>query len=133
MLADTESVRRSMSLASYATVAITAVRMAQGRDDLHGITHVQWEGASGQSEESSVEDLIRWLDRSGGRAYIQGPDGVRGSRLHVASHGPHRYICGDSDVEATAPLLSLPRLRQVTTVHRTPVHRRRGRQTESRR
>jgi len=119
------------SLASYPTVLITAIGLAEGREDLRGIADVQWEGSYAGSEESSVEDLIHWLDTGEGRAYVQRPDGARGRRIHVVAGESQRYIRSDPYDETRDALLSLPRLRHVTPAHRMPTHRRGSRQTGS--
>jgi len=111
-----------MSLASFAALMITAVRMAEGRDDLRGITHVRWETDYAVSEESSVEDLIHWLNSGTGRAYIRLPDGTRGARIEVAGHGSHLYLTSNPDDESLDALLTLRRLNPART-HR-PAHRR---------
>jgi len=115
-----------MSLASYTTLSITAVGMAEGWDGLRGIATVRWECPSGDSEESSVDDLIRWLRTGGGRAYVKAPDGTRGPKVFVVGTDANRYICSNPDDETADALLQLPRFWQVVPSHRAPNHRRRG-------
>jgi len=111
-----------MSLASFAALMITAVRMSEGRNDLRGITHVRWETDYAVSEESSVEDLIHWLNSGSGRAYIQLPDGTRGPHIEIAGHGRNLYITSAPDDESLDALLTLRRLNP-SRPHR-PAHRR---------
>jgi hypothetical protein len=66
-----------MSLASQPMLRITAVHLAGRRRDLTGITALRWEGNAGP-EECSVGDLIGWISRHPGHAYVQWPTGVRG-------------------------------------------------------
>lgn len=115
-----------MSLASYTTLSITAIGMAEGWDGLRGIASVRWECPSGDSEESSADDLIRWLRTGGGRAYVQAADGTRGPKVFVAGVDSNRYLCSNPDDETADALLELPRFWQVVHSHRGPTHRRRG-------
>lgn len=120
------------SLASYTRLLITAIGLVEGREDLRGIADVRWEAGFAGSEESSVEDLILWLDGGEGRAYVQRSDGSRGPQIQLVDSGSQRYIRSDSNDETLDALLSLPRLQHVTPAHRTPTHRR-GRRSGSRR
>jgi hypothetical protein len=120
-----------VSLASYRTVVITAINLADGRENLRGIAHLRWEGDDGAAEESSVEDFIRWLDRVEGRAYVRLPNGARGPQVDVVGAGSQRHLRSDPYDETTDALLTLPRLRPVAPAQRTPAHRRGGRQAGS--
>ena len=124
-----EVVSRAMSLASFAVLMIIAIRMSDDRDDLRGITHVQWTTGYAGSEESSVQDLIHWLTTRAGRAYVRLPDGTRGPRVQVAGTGRQLYLRSHPDDESWDPLLSLPRLTSPGSAHRRPSHRRNGRRT----
>ncbi|GAA1552307.1 hypothetical protein GCM10009789_02410 [Kribbella sancticallisti] len=117
-----------MSLASYTALSVTAVAMSQGREDLRGIARVEWASPHGGLEESSIEDLLQWLDRTAGVAYVQEPDGSRGPRIHAVGVRPHRYIRSNPDDEAADALLMLPRLHSVAPARRASRHRWAGRQ-----
>lgn len=123
-----ESAYQSMSLASYPAVTITAVAMLQERDDLLGIARVEWADPHGGLEDSSIEDVIRWLEQSGGIAYVGEPDGSRGPRIHVVGVNPQRYIRSNPDDETADALLTLPRLDAVVLPDRRSRSRRAGRQ-----
>lgn len=118
-----------MSLASYPAVTVTAVAMTQGRDDLRGIARVEWADPHGGFEDSSIEDVIRWLDLSAGIAYVQEPDGSRGPRIRAVGVKPQRYIRSNPDDETADALLSLPRLDPVVLADRRSRHREAARQT----
>ncbi|MFB6720875.1 DUF3892 domain-containing protein [Kribbella sp. NPDC056345] len=117
-----------MSLASYPAVTVTAVAMSQERDDLRGIARVQWADPHGGLEDSSIEDVIRWLEHSSGIAYVGNPDGTRGPRIRVAGVGLQRYIRSNPDDETADALLTLPRLDRVVLPDRTSRARRAARQ-----
>ncbi|GAA0963569.1 hypothetical protein GCM10009554_83150 [Kribbella koreensis] len=118
-----------MSLASYPAVTVTAVAMSQERDDLRGIARVQWSDPHGGLEDSSIEDVIRWLDHSGGIAYVAEPDGRRGPRIRAVGVNPQRYIRSNPDDETADALLKLPRLDQVVIPDRRSRSRRAARQS----
>lgn len=110
-----------VSLASYTTLYITAVRTA-GADRVENITAVQFDGGYTGSEESSVGDLIRWLGRSDVRAYVRRPDGSRGPEVVVDDHEDQPCLRSRVDEDAGRDcLLTLPRLESA----RRPAHRRR--------
>lgn len=117
-----------MSLASYSAVTVTAVAMLQERDDLPGIARVEWADPHGGLEDSSIEDLIRWLDQGAGIAYVSEPDGSRGPRIHVVGVNPDRYIRSNPDDESADALLTLPRLGPIALPDRRSRDRRAGRQ-----
>ncbi|WP_406055536.1 hypothetical protein [Kribbella sp. NBC_00889] len=97
-----------MSLASQSMVLVTAIRLANGHDDVDGVTTVRWEGNAGP-EESSIGDLVLWIARSRGHAYLQWPSGQRGPRLHVANHPTRRSVRSGLTADGSDGLLSLPR------------------------
>lgn len=99
-----------MSLASYPAVTVTAIAMSQDRDDLRGIARVQWRDPHGGLEDSSIEDLIRWLDHNAGIAYVSKPDATRGPRIRAVGSVLQRYITSNPDDETVDTLLTLPRL-----------------------
>ncbi|MEV6415057.1 DUF3892 domain-containing protein [Kribbella sp. NPDC051718] len=117
-----------MSLASYPAVTVTAVAMWQDRDDLRGIARVEWSGPHGGSEDSSIEDVIRWLDQSAGIAYVSERDGSRGPRIRVVNLNSQRYIRSNPDDETEDALLTLPRLAPVDPPDRSPGYRKAVRQ-----
>ncbi|MGW1342692.1 hypothetical protein ACWCOV_16710 [Kribbella sp. NPDC002412] len=99
-----------VSLASYTTLYISAIRTAGG-DGLENIVAVRFDGGSSGSEESSVGDLIRWLRRTDARAYVRQPDGSRGPEVLVDDHEGRPRLCSRVDAEAGLDcLLTLPRL-----------------------
>ncbi|GAA3113366.1 hypothetical protein JOF29_002871 [Kribbella aluminosa] len=98
-----------MSLATQFILDITAVRMQHGRDDLRGVEAVRWESISAVREECSVGDLIWWMTRGGGRAYVRLPDGVRGPRIEVVDGRRFHLRSGPAD-DGYDCLLRLPRI-----------------------
>ncbi|GAA1718139.1 hypothetical protein GCM10009745_78630 [Kribbella yunnanensis] len=117
-----------MSLASYPAVTVTAIAMSQERDELRGISRVQWAAPHGGLEDSSIDDVIRWIEHSAGIAYVRAPDGGRGPRIRVVDANPQRYIRSNPDDEAADALLTLPRLDRVTPPTRPSRSRRAVRQ-----
>jgi hypothetical protein len=117
-----------MSLASYPAVTVTAIAMSQERDDLRDIARVQWSAPHGELEDSSIEDVIRWLEHSAGIAYVRQPDGSRGPRIRVVAASTQRYIASNPDDEAADALLTLPRLDSAAPPDRRPRSRRAARQ-----
>ncbi|GAB3921507.1 hypothetical protein GCM10029976_008650 [Kribbella albertanoniae] len=112
-----------MSLASYPAVTVTAVAMSQERNDLRDIARVQWADPHGGLEDSSIDDIIRWLDHRAGIAYVANPDGSRGPRIRVVGASPQRYIRSNPDDEAADALLRLPRLDAVVLPDRSRARR----------
>ncbi|TDD60645.1 DUF3892 domain-containing protein [Kribbella antibiotica] len=117
-----------MSLASYPAVTVTAVAMSQEREDLRGIARVQWSAPHGGLEESSIEDVIRWLEHGGGIAYVGEPDGRRGPRIRAVGQSMQRYIRSNPDDETADALLTLPRIDSATPPDRRSRSRRAARQ-----
>lgn len=97
-----------MSLASHSTLVVTAIRLADGREDLPGVTGLRWEAGYGGPEECSIGDLVRWIERGHGNAYVQRPNGTRGARLQVVAGQSRQYVRSNSD-ELHDTLLTLPR------------------------
>lgn len=87
---------------------VTAIHLADRHRDLPGITAVRWHGNAG-AEECSVGDLIGWISRHEGHAYVQWPTGVRGPVLRVVEDSTGRYVqSGPADGRHDS-LLTLPR------------------------
>lgn len=117
-----------MSLASYPAVTVTAIAMSQERDDLRGIARVQWASPHGGLEDSSIEDVILWLEHKAGIAYVGNPDGSRGPRIRVVGVNLQRYIRSNPADETADALLTLPRLDRATPPERKSRSRRAARQ-----
>lgn len=98
-----------MSLASRSALFVTGIRMAEGREDLLGVARVRWECPHAEPEECSVGDLIYWIQRSRGSAYVQVPNGGRGPRLQVVEGPTRRYIRSGPAEDGHDILLRLPR------------------------
>jgi hypothetical protein len=99
-----------MSLATQVVLQITGVRFAERRDDLAGVVRVRWEGNHAEPEECSVSDLMGWMVRRGGRAYVRRPDGSRGPKLQVVQEPERRYLCSGPGEDGRDLLLALPRI-----------------------
>lgn len=113
-----------VSLASYSTLYITAIRMAGG-DGLEHIVAVRFDGGYSGDEESSVGDVIRWLGRTDVRAYVRRPGGDRGPEVLVDHHEGQPRLCSRvDDSQGLDCLLTLPRW-EVGRTTRRPTHRRR--------
>jgi hypothetical protein len=98
-----------MSLASRSALLVTGIRMAEGREDLLGVAQVRWECPHAEPEECSVGDLIYWIERSKGKAYVRQPNGSRGPRLQVVEGPTRRYIRSSPAEDGHDILLTLPR------------------------
>lgn len=99
-----------MSLATQAVLVVTGIRFAERRDDLAGITRVRWEGSHPEPEECSVSDLIGWMIRRRGRAYVRRPDGSKGPLVQVVQEPERRYLCSVPGDDGRDLLLALPRI-----------------------
>lgn len=97
-----------MSLASQRMLLITAIRFAEGRDDLLDIAAVRWQGSAG-AEECSVGDLIGWISRTDGHAYLQWPAGQRGPRIKVVNSPTRRHLASIPTDDGHDSLITLPR------------------------
>jgi hypothetical protein len=98
-----------MSLASHSALLVTGIRMAEGRDDLLGLDRVRWECPQDEPEESSIGDLIYWIEHHKVRAYVRQPNGSRGPRLEVVDGPTRRYLRSRPAGDGHDILLSLPR------------------------
>jgi hypothetical protein len=99
-----------MSLATQVVLLVTGIRFADRRDDLAGIARVRWEGNHAEPEECSVSDLIGWMIRRRGRAYVRRPDGSRGPLLEVVQEPERRYLRSGPGDDGRDFLLALPRI-----------------------
>lgn len=99
-----------MSLATQVVLHVTGVRFGERRDDLAGIVRVRWEGNHAEPEECSVSDLMGWMLRQRGRAYVRRRDGSRGPAVQVVREPERRYLASAPGDDGRDLLLSLPRI-----------------------
>jgi hypothetical protein len=87
-------------------IFVTHIHLVGGERHEH-ISRVRWRNpGSGQSGESTREEMVLWIGEEGGEAWVT--DGVRNARVGVVrAHPP--YIRTYADGVWTDNLLALPR------------------------
>jgi hypothetical protein len=90
-------------------IKITAIRQSGGTGHEH-ITQLWWTNpASGKSGQNSRAQLVDWIEKEGGKAYVEDSSGNRADvGVVTPAHGP-KYLRTYADGLWTDNLLALPR------------------------
>jgi hypothetical protein len=91
------------------SIRITGIRQSGGDGHEH-ITHVWWANqATGEEGNSTRPQIIQWIERDNGRAYLDDGHGNYTAVLVVTPRSGEKYMQTCADGVLTDSLLSLPR------------------------
>lgn len=90
-------------------IRVTAIRLTGGQSHEH-ISHLWWTNpADGKTGDNTRSQLVEWIEKESGKAYVDDQHGNRADVLVVTPTVGQKYLRTYADGKWTDNLLALPR------------------------